>query len=92
MLLSSVSNRTIGSTRDEDLDLALSPESNWADDSDLLPGIREEEDTAPAVTPVHGSKRMSDHLSPPEFTDAKRADINRVHQQALALSSSNSCQ
>ena len=71
-LLRSAYNHTPGSARDDDLDLSLSPDSNWGDDSDPLLGARDE-----GATPVQGGKRSNDHLSPPETTGAKRADTNR---------------
>ena len=71
-LLRSAYNHTPGSARDDDLDLSLSPDSNWGDDCDPLLGAREE-----GATPVQGGKRSNDHLSPPETTGAKRADTNR---------------
>ena len=71
-LLRSAYNHIPGSARDDDLDLSLSPDSNWGDDSDPLLSAREE-----GSTPVQGGKRSNDHLSPPETTGAKRADTNR---------------
>ena len=58
-LLRSAYNHTPGSARDDDLDLSLSPDSNWGDDSNPLLGAREE-----GATPVQGGKRSNDHLSP----------------------------
>ena len=71
-LFRSAYSRTPGSARDDDLDLSLSPDSNWGDDRDQLLGAQEE-----GATPVQGGKRSNDHLSPPETTGAKRADTNR---------------
>ena len=75
-VLSIAHSHSIGSLHDEELKLALSPESNWGDYSDSMSGV-EEDVTAPAVTPARGSKRMNDHLSPSHLTEAKRADTNR---------------
>ena len=75
-VLGSAHSHSIGSPHDEELKLALSPESNWGDYSDSTAGV-EEDVTAPAVIPARSSKRRNDHPSPSDLTEAKRADTNR---------------
>ena len=75
-VLRSAHSHSIGSRHDEELKLALSPESNRGDYSDSMSGV-EEDVIAPAVTPARGSKKRKDHLSLSDHTEAKRADTNR---------------